>query len=247
MKRAGTNPYKNILRPTYRLDEMLNVMREITKPPESLYIPLGYDEHPEDNRKHYRRYYPDELENIKELMPNPTPFDTFMLKKGQTRGAGKSFWPFSSKKEDDSGAVSTEQIVGKFKCLIDIESEREKKEHKELREQKLHDLKTKLNTLSLKKRGQPIEFNLDKLDSQEGRMKFRLQMEQLGVAHLNITKHLSNMQTGDTLKRLLLGKNKCIVRLYVISAYDLSSRDNGSDSDPYLNITLGNKTINERD
>lgn len=44
----------------------------------------------------------------------------------------------------------------------------------------------------------------------------------------------------------MLGKNKCIVRLYVISAYDLSSRDNGSDSDPYLNIILGNKVYNER-
>mgnify|MGYP000989377558 CR=1 FL=1 len=71
-------------------------------------------------------------------------------------------------------------------------------------------------------------------------------MENLGVAHLNITKFLSTMQTGETLKRLLLGKNKCIVRLYVISAYDLSSRDNGSDSDPYLHITLGNKTFNDR-
>lgn len=72
-------------------------------------------------------------------------------------------------------------------------------------------------------------------------------MENLGIAHLDITKFLSNMQTGDHLKRLLLGKNKCIVRLYVLSAYDLSSRDNGSDSDPYLFVKLGNKTFNDRD
>lgn len=170
-----------------------------------------------------------------------------MLKRGQTRGASKSWWSFSSVKEDDSGQKSTEQIVGKFKCLIDIESEREKKEHAEEEAQKLHDLKVKLNSLSLKKRGKPLDFNFDKLDSAEGKMKFRLQMENLGIAHLDITKFLSNMQTGEHLKRLLLGKNRCIVRLYVVSAYDLSSRDNGSDSDPYLCITLGNKTVNERD
>lgn len=111
----------------------------------------------------------------------------------------------------------------------------------------MHDLKTKLNSLSLKKQGKPVDFNLEKLDSAEGRMKFRLQMEKLGIAHLDITKHLSNMQTGETLKRLLLGQNKCIVRLYVISAYDLSSRDNGSDSDPYLKITLGNKVYDDRE
>lgn len=33
----------------------------------------------------------------------------------------------------------------------------------------------------------------------------------------------------------------------MISAYDLASRDNGSFSDPYLIVNLGNKTYNERD
>jgi Ca2+-dependent lipid-binding protein len=33
----------------------------------------------------------------------------------------------------------------------------------------------------------------------------------------------------------------------MVSAYDLASRDNGSFSDPYLKITIGNKTYNERD
>lgn len=94
MKRLGANPYINILKPKYRNDPVLNVAREITKPPEGLYIGLGFDDLPEDNRKHYRRYYPDELENIKELMPN-APFIEYPLKRGQTRGAGKSWWPFS--------------------------------------------------------------------------------------------------------------------------------------------------------
>lgn len=71
MKRSGANPYKNILKPTYRKDEMLNVHREVNHPPDSLFIGLGYDEEPEDNRKHYRRFYPDELENVKELMGEP--------------------------------------------------------------------------------------------------------------------------------------------------------------------------------
>lgn len=99
----------------------------------------------------------------------------------------------------------------------------------------------------MKKKGKPFDFNLEKLESAEGKMKFRLELENLGIAHLDIVKPLSSMTAGDALKRLLLGKNKCIVRLYVISAYDLSSRDNGSDSDPYLNLILGNKVYNERE
>lgn len=68
MKRGGANPYKNIIRPVYQKDELLNVMREVSRPPDSLYIGLGWDDTPEDKRRHYRRFYPDELENVKELM-----------------------------------------------------------------------------------------------------------------------------------------------------------------------------------
>lgn len=51
-------------------------------PPDTLYIGLGFDEIPEDNRKHYRRYYIDELENVTDLMAVPSPFDTYNLKRG---------------------------------------------------------------------------------------------------------------------------------------------------------------------
>jgi hypothetical protein len=95
MKRAGANPYKTIVRPKYTLDELLNVYRESDAPPDTLYIGLGWDEVPEDKRKHYRRYYPDELENVKELMPVPSPFLAYNLKRGQTRGASKGLFSFS--------------------------------------------------------------------------------------------------------------------------------------------------------
>mmetsp|Transcript_21809 Transcript_21809/g.16160 ORF Transcript_21809/g.16160 Transcript_21809/m.16160 type:complete len:131 (+) Transcript_21809:1660-2052(+) len=49
------------------------------------------------------------------------------------------------------------------------------------------------------------------------------------------------------LKRLLLAETKCIVRVYMISAYDLASRDNGGFSDPYLKLKLGKKLYDERD
>lgn len=45
---------------------------------------------------------------------------------------------------------------------------------------------------------------------------------------------------------MLMAQNQCIVRIYVISAFDLASRDIGSASDPYLFISLGNKNYNER-
>jgi Ca2+-dependent lipid-binding protein len=74
-----------------------------------------------------------------------------------------------------------------------------------------------------------------------------LSIEPLGINHLQITKHLANLESDETLNRLLLAETKCVVRLYVLSAYDLASRDNGGFSDPYLKLHLGNKTYNERD
>jgi len=107
MKRSGSNPYKNIIKPVYKLDELLNVQREVSKPPDSLYIGLGWDEDPGENKRHYRRFYDDELENVKDLMGEP-PFICYELKRGQTRGASKGWWPFGGNKEDESGATSTE-------------------------------------------------------------------------------------------------------------------------------------------
>lgn len=111
----------------------------------------------------------------------------------------------------------------------------------------IHDLKLKLNTLNLKKTGRPIELHLDRFDTMEGRAEFDEEMEALGLAHLNVTKSLANLESDETLERMLLKNQKCIVRVYMISGFDLASRDNGSFSDPYLKLTLGKKTFNERD
>jgi len=180
-------------------------------------------------------------------MPLPTPYDQYEIKKGQTRGASKGWFSFGASKEDDSGAVSTEQVVGRFKGIITVQSELDKKAYADRKTELIHGLKLKLNQLSLKKTGKPIELRLEKMDTMEGRHKFELDMVKIGVGHLNITQHLANLESDETLKRLLMAQTKCIVRLYVISAYDLASRDNGSFSDPYLIVSCGNKTYNDRD
>ena len=100
--------FRNVLETQYQLDTRLNVYRESHIPPENLYMPLGWDPTPEAKIKHYRKFYTDELEKVKEIMPLATPFDQFDIKRGQTRGAQKSLNPFASKKVDDSGSISSE-------------------------------------------------------------------------------------------------------------------------------------------
>lgn len=46
---------------------------------------------------------------------------------------------------------------------------------------------------------------------------------------------------------MLLHSVKVIARVYMLSGYDLASRDIGGFSDPYLILSVGDRTYNERD
>jgi hypothetical protein len=61
------------------------------------------------------------------------------------------------------------------------------KEYQEKKRDLIHNLKIKLNSLSLKKVGKPVELRMEKMDTMEGRQKFEIEMTDLGIGHLNIT------------------------------------------------------------
>jgi len=76
-----------------------------------------------DTRKHYRRYYGQELEKVKEIMPKESPFNSFDIVRGRSRGFQNPLWRLTKKmKQDHSGEISTETVVGKFKGLIQVQS-----------------------------------------------------------------------------------------------------------------------------
>ena len=56
------------------IDEILDVDKEYGKPPESAFIGLGWDVDAQTKRKHYRRFFPDELENIRNQFHMVSPF-----------------------------------------------------------------------------------------------------------------------------------------------------------------------------
>lgn len=81
----------------------------------------------------------------------------------------------------------------------------------------------------------------------EGREEMEHTIEPLGVRHLKISQKLADIESDVILQRMLLTENKCIVRAYMVSAYDLASRDVGGFSDPYLKLKLGKSKFNQRD
>lgn len=117
--------------PEYEKDTILDVDKEVNHPPDALFMGLGWDEDCNTLRKHYRRYYPEQLETCEEVMPMPSPFQKYDLKKGQSRGlsAGLFSGLFGGSKTDASGQVTNEKVVGVFKAVIQVEGREEKKEY----------------------------------------------------------------------------------------------------------------------
>ena len=69
--------------PQYKRDETLMIDREFDSPPEALFMGLGWDVDKDTLRRHYRRYYPDELENVTEIIGDKkSPFNSYDLKRG---------------------------------------------------------------------------------------------------------------------------------------------------------------------
>ena len=161
----------NIYMPQYEYDDTMLVDRECNKPPDAMFIGLGWDEDKETKRKHYRRYYPDELENVEEILPNPSPFNQYDLKRGQSRGAKVSAWKslFGGVKHDASGEADTTQITGRFKAVIEVEGREDKREYLRNKHDMIDRLVASLKQLAKNRNMEDFDLNLDVLETMEGR------------------------------------------------------------------------------
>lgn len=102
-------------------------------------------------KAHYRRYYNDELENIKSIFPpDEEPFFHYDIMAGQTRGAssGGGLFGFGSKaKETEDGAASTLKTVGTFKGIIKIFNEDEQKKFEDMKQKMINQITIALNAI----------------------------------------------------------------------------------------------------
>lgn len=205
-RNSGQSAAANIIWPKYERDTILECDREINKPPESQFIGLGWDEDATTNRKHYRRFFPDELENIKDVLAISSPFQSYEIKRGQSRGAKASLWAslMNEVKEDESGEVSTLELVGKFKAVIEVEVKEEKELYFMEKEELFRKMQNSLKALAESRQIKNFKLDLDKLETVEGREEIEDEMEPLGIRHLKITKVLADIQSDVILQKLLL-------------------------------------------
>lgn len=136
--------FANVAYPKYKWDERLSVDVEVEPPSDKIFLPVGYNvKKPADGElgnKHYRRYYPDELENVKDANGDHLVVSPFLAeritrcqqpkkkKKGGLKGlfSGKSGDP-----EEDEGPAFEVIDVGIFKGILKVYNEGAYKNRKE--------------------------------------------------------------------------------------------------------------------
>ena len=192
---------KNVVYPTYHYDDRLKMHREDIPPPKTVFMPIGYDPNHNSKQKHYRRFYEDELENIKEVIPN-SPFQSFDIMRGQSRGLSKSW--FKSQQTDETGQITNLKQVGDFKGIVSVINKDREDGFNLVKETRITILKQSLNTLSQKLFGEDLDFDYNTIGTAEGRELFRAKLQQLGCENLQIERHFSQMNYQAELARLMM-------------------------------------------
>lgn len=76
-------------------------------------------------------------------------------------------------KHDGSGEASTEQIVGRFKAVIEVEGKEERKAYLERKEELIETLKESLKQLARNREIGDFNLDLEMLESMEGRYEMK--------------------------------------------------------------------------
>lgn len=187
------------------MDKRLKVMREVRAPPEAAFIGVGYDDDETTKRKHYRTFYPDELENDTEIFPKPSPFDSFELTRGAARGpTSGGLFSFKKKKPNKTKVETT----GYFKGLVQVESYPDRDAYRAKKAEIIDALKWNINELSKKVLKEEMTLDVEKLASAAEREKFETNMRRLHIDHLGISRHLVNLESDTILKRMIQNESK---------------------------------------
>jgi len=235
---------KNVVYPLYEFDERLKIHREGITPPKEVFMSVGYDPKHDSQQKHYRRFYEDELENTEEVMPK-SPFNSFPIMRGQSRGLSKGwFW---NSQTDEAGSVSTVKDVGEFKAIVSVVNQDDEDELQMVKQTKVDILKGSLDTLSKALFDEPFSFDYSKLSSAEGKEMFAAKLQQMECENLQIARYFSTINYQEELARLMMIKTNCCVRVYVLDAEELPEKDVGGSCDPYIKLSLNDESFDERD
>lgn len=87
-------------------------------------------------------------------------------------------------KQDAAGQTNTEEVMGKFKSVIEVEVKEEKAAYFANKDDLFEKMQDNLHKLAESRGIKNFELDLDKLDTIEGREEIEMEMEPFGIRHL---------------------------------------------------------------
>lgn len=248
--------YGNKVMPLYKYDERLCIDREVDPPPTSLFKAVGYNKKPEDGVKHYRRYYPDELENVKDKNGMPIISSPFIQESIFRAKPVKSGGLLAGLFGGDSGSDFVSLNVGHFKgavrCVIPAQREAAESALKG----ELQKLLQQIMAVYEIEQGEKAPIKADlvaRLEDQDEATRtaslasIREVIELAGLEKLNIFPMIDDLSFQAQLLKRLNEVQTCKVFLYMIEGFNFAQRDLFSASDPYLKVHCGKSKFNDRD
>ena len=199
-----------------------------------------------NNKKHYRRKYDSELENVKELELRP-PFITCSLMRNKyidtkltanslfevmRSDEGKIIQKFEAKKKEKTTRLRA--IKGAANLYMEYSEDK-------LELKKCQGKTFDLNNFGFFKGLTRIAEKSKYLEHQKFKEKL------LEEYNNNLPEELQFVTAFEEMNKYILVKSPVIVRLYILQLLKLSTRDLFSESDPYVKILLGDKVlVNEK-
>ena len=195
-----------------------------------------------NNKKHYRRKYNTELENVKELKLRP-PFITCSLMRNKyvdTKLTANSL--FEVMRNDDGKIIKKFEAKKKEKPTRLRAFKGAENLYMEYNEDKLELKKNQGKTFDLNNFG--YFKGLTRIAEKSKYLEHQKFKEKLLQEYNNkLPEELEFVTAFEDMNKYILVKTTVIVRLYILQLLDLSTRDLFSDSDPYIKILLGDKVL----
>ena len=192
-------------------------------------------------KKHYRRYYRTELEQVKELNIK-SPFYIAYIRRGKDKDIKDETAIFSALSNEKNKILKS--YDPKDDNLSWEEKEKIKKNKKrnqlffgELLQKQMTD--SDILPRNLMDRGFGKFKSVIRVCDKETMDKFQKEIEGFKSRDERVMKELKNVEKYEKLTKSILVKHEVIIRVYILEIHDLPAKDLLSESDPYIKIYFG--------
>ena len=228
---------------TYYLEDEMN------NPDDTLYFPLGYNKYSSSidengdkisntgvetqNKRHYRRIFNTELENVKQLGLASPFIKCQILREKYSDEANKKGQFLESMYNQNINS----KVLKVYKNGEESTERKDSEEHNALIDDNTNDSKSYGEFKAVARICETTLLN-----------EYKKKVNKIKEKEPYLISEMKHFKKYDTISKKILTKTSVVLRLYILKLCDLAKKDAFSESDPYITISLGNKKdiVNEK-